>query len=451
MKTIAARSPFTIAVSGFKSRGMNPEKSGQGIRKFDDAKIDVQKRSKATLTRVAKSFLEAARISQKPPHSAAVPYSLQDAFSLLRVLNGESMWRFGSEAANRLVSSFRMAINPARFLIPVSSATAGLHICSTYYIRKRGPNVLVPSFTWYAVPATVINSGGRPIFTDISLPSLKLKSFSGLKSNQISCAVISHLFGLPALTPEHLRWLRKFQIPLVEDCAQCVTGNVGSEHIGRLGDVAVYSFNGSKHIPAGEGGLIATNNADIAEFATNFVMTVDSPQGMKINRFNSASEGWNYRVGSITASLADSLICSLPERMDIATHAVETYRDLLSEKPFVQIAGEPFPKLCAHLGFPVYLTQPIPGFSIHESRDVLFYMLRLAGVRASVWVPEAMQETKRMLRFYRDFGERPSPEEYRNSTRFSETHIILPTDRQIFNVSVKESFQKVITHYENLI
>jgi dTDP-4-amino-4,6-dideoxygalactose transaminase len=358
------------------------------------------------------------------------------------------MWRLHSEASVRLISSFRKAINPAKFLIPVSSATAGLHICLAYYTRQRGPHVLVPSFTWYVVPATVLNCGGKPVFADLTLPSLRLAEFDKIAAKEIGCAVISHLFGIPSLTRHHLNWLRKSGVPLVEDCAQCVAGDMDGTPVGRLGDVAVYSFNGSKHIPAGEGGMIATDNERIAKFADNFVMSVASPQGMKVRRFNSASEGWNYRLDAISASLAESLIHSLPRRIETASNAAIRIIDNLKGMSSIQVTGQPFPHHCAHLGLPIFVTRSIDGFSLRESRDILFFMLRLAGIGASVWVPEPMQATKRMRAFFQSGGGKPSPDDYRNAASFANRHLIVPTNQHMVDVCDNGRFSAVLELYE---
>jgi dTDP-4-amino-4,6-dideoxygalactose transaminase len=158
-------------------------------------------------------------------------------------------------------------------------------------------------------------------FFDIKPKTLKTNIAETLINNcEIGCCIISHLFGVPALEENDLRWLQTNKIPLIEDCAQSISGKTVSYTIGRAGAVSIYSFNGSKYIPAGEGGMIATDDEHLFNFCNNFLMTVDSPRIISIHRFNDASEGWNYRLGSISASLAASLI----NRVDDIEKNIET-------------------------------------------------------------------------------------------------------------------------------
>src|SRR3990172_13115458 len=76
----------------------------------------------------------------------------QDDFtSLCQVLQGESLWRSDSEASQRLIKAFKEYIYPAKFTIPVSSGTAGLHTVISYFVRHRGRFILITTYEWYSV------------------------------------------------------------------------------------------------------------------------------------------------------------------------------------------------------------------------------------------------------------------------------------------------------------
>lgn len=266
------------------------------------------------------------------------------------------------------------------------------------------------------------------MFLDIG-PSLRTASLAQCRAG-FDCVLASHLFGIPSLREEDVRCLQERGIPLVEDCAQTVVGSVGNLSVGSLGDAAVYSFNGSKHLPAGEGGMVATNDASLAEHIDNFVMTVATPRQATIRRFNDASAGWNYRLGSLTASLAEALIWSLPSRIDAALHAHLPLRDTLRGCRWLQILGEPFPDQFAPLGCPVLLRQAIPGLSLAESRAVLYFALRDAGIPVSVWVPDPAPATWLVKGFYENAHITP-PESsaYRVARTIADGHVVFATNR----------------------
>ncbi len=332
----------------------------------------------------------------------AYPIFEQDDFaSLDQVLRGESLWRSDSEASHRLTNVFKQYVNPSEFSIPVSSGTAGLHTVISYFVRHKGRFILMSAYTWYSVAASVINSGGIPIFYDIAFQSVKMETPDlGISPSEIGCCVVSHLFGVPAVDDKALEWLRSNDIPIVEDCAQCIRGKISAyDNVGGIGVAAIYSFNGSKHIPAGEGGMIATDNPDIAAFANNFIMTVDSPRELQIHRFNSASEGWNYRLGAISASLAASLIPKTEKNASRIYRNGYRLASYLTKFPFVNFVenvAEQNERMW--LGFPIYIdSKRNYDYSL---RNTLYFLLRYAGYPCSVWVDLPIPETELLQKFY---------------------------------------------------
>lgn len=377
---------------------------------------------------IALRFMENWKIERSARIISYRPtYDDSDIQKIIQVLKNESVWRSDSEACQRLISAFRKKVNPSKHLIPISSASAGIHIALTYFLRTRGNYVLIPSYTWYAVAATVLNCGGIPLFWDLSLDSLKLSSVPPTVSRKrIACCVTSHLFGIPSISDAHLVWLRENDIPLVEDCAQSALGSDDGIVIGRAGAVAIYSFNGSKHIPAGEGGMLVTNDEDLASFCNNFIMTVDSPKVVRINRFNSASEGWNYRLGAVYAALAESLVYKLQRQLDSIDSNARTLAGILSDFSFIKLVDIPpsFQKRM-YLGYPVLIaTDGDSGISDVALRNILYFILRYAGVACTVWVDEPIQCTQLLKRYYREKGIAPKIEEYKHAHAFANRHLV---------------------------
>lgn len=232
------------------------------------------------------------------------------------------------------------------------------------------------------------------------------------------------------MNQKHVQWLRANRIPIIEDCAQAIQGSDSGLAVGRIGDAAVFSFNGSKHLPAGEGGLIATDDDALASFVNDFIMSVQTPLEVVIRRFNDGSAGWNYRLGSMTASLAEALIHGLPERVEVALRAHETLRQTLRERTWLPILGEPFPNDFAPLGCPVRLCRSVPGFSLAESRALLYFALRFAGVPASVWVPDTIPSTRRLQRFYEKAHRNPDTTADTSAKVIADGHIVLATNAE---------------------
>ena len=238
---------------------------------------------------------------------------------------------------------------------------------------------------------------------------------------------------------------------MLEDCAQAVQGSIDDNlKIGRLGAAAVYSFNGSKAIPAGEGGMIATNDDDLAKYFFNFTMSVTSPREVVIRRFNDASQGWNYRLSALAASLSESLIHSLPKRIKTARNSCVTIQSLLANRPWLRaIGGQNRPDF-APLGCPTLLCRQATGLSLAESRAVLYFALRFAGFPVSVWVPDSIPDTKLL----KNYGNTliTTSKHFANAKSVADGHIIFPTGAgAITGFRNKSRLDRVFDAFERLL
>lgn len=152
--------------------------------------------------------------------------------------------------------------------VAVSSCTAGLHLALEAVGVGPGDEVIVPAFTWVASANAVVYCGARPVFADIDRTTFNLDPgrVAGLVSRKTRALVAVHLFGLCADVPA-LRRAIPARVAIVEDAACAAGAAIGNTPAGGLGDVAVFSFHPRKSITTGEGGMITTNNPQIAAAA----------------------------------------------------------------------------------------------------------------------------------------------------------------------------------------
>ena len=123
-----------------------------------------------------------------------------------------------------------------------------------------------------------------------------------------------HVHGLPADMDPIIKLARKYDLKVIEDAAQAVGSEYKGKMAGTLGDIAAFSLNGSKNLPAGEGGIVSTDSTDLYERARKMSMFGEDviPKG-SIRLYDAQIMGFNYRNNE----MADALCRSFLRRYDV--------------------------------------------------------------------------------------------------------------------------------------
>jgi dTDP-4-amino-4,6-dideoxygalactose transaminase len=127
--------------------------------------------------------------------------------------------------------------------------------------------VIVPSFCCRAVADAVIRSGGKPVFSDVSISNynISVADMEKVLTEKTAVVIVVHLFGQPAPIGEIIDYARRKSIFVIEDAAQAFGGVYNNgDKLGTLGDIGIFSFGYEKIIDAGGGGAILTNRHDFA-------------------------------------------------------------------------------------------------------------------------------------------------------------------------------------------
>jgi len=153
----------------------------------------------------------------------------------------------------------------ARHAIATSNCTTGLHLILAALEITSGDEVIVPAFTWIATANVVMYCGATPVFVDIARETytLDVNQLAAKVNTRTKAILPVHLFGLcadiDAITA------RAPDIPVIEDAACAAGSSYKGKSAGALGVAAAFSFHPRKSITTGEGGMITTNNDNLAE------------------------------------------------------------------------------------------------------------------------------------------------------------------------------------------
>lgn len=203
--------------------------------------------------------------------------------------------------------------------VSLSSGTAALHSAMYAIGVGRGDEVIVPSMTFAATANAVIYQGGTPVFVDVDPKSLLIDvGLAEEKITEHTKAIIAVDYGGQPCDYDQLRSLvKKYNLALVADACHSLGGSYKDTKVGGLADLTAFSFHPVKHITAGEGGMVATNDENLAErirrFRNHGIATDHhARQKQKTWYYEMTDLGFNYRLTDMQCALAHSQLKKLP-------------------------------------------------------------------------------------------------------------------------------------------
>lgn len=200
--------------------------------------------------------------------------------------------------------------------ISVSSCTAGLHLSLFSNNIGPGDEVLVPAMTHVATAHSVEYCGATPIFVDVEdfSGNINYNAIPDLISDKTKAAIVVHYLGLPCEMDSILSITNSREIFVIEDCALAIDAKYGDKNAGNLGLTGCFSFYPIKHMTSVEGGMVTTNDDNIAKqiyqrraFGYDQALNQRSMPGI----YDVSSLGYNYRMNEIEAAIGLSQLAKL--------------------------------------------------------------------------------------------------------------------------------------------
>lgn len=151
--------------------------------------------------------------------------------------------------------------------IAVTSCTSGLHLSLAASGFGPGDEAIVPAFTWISTANVVEHLGGKVVFCDIDLKTFNIDvdQIESKITDRTKAIFPVHLFGLSADMDPILDLARKYNLFVVEDAACGFGSKYKGRHVGTFGNTGCFSFHPRKAITTGEGGMVTTNDGELAE------------------------------------------------------------------------------------------------------------------------------------------------------------------------------------------
>lgn len=190
-----------------------------------------------------------------------------------------------------------------RHAVTASSGTAALHTALAALEIGRGDEVITAPVTDMGTLIAILQLNAVPVFADVDPATLMItpETVAARLTPHTRAVLPVHLAGHPCDVKGIRRLTRPRGIPIVEDVAQSYMTRQGKTLVGTIGDIGCWSLNESKHIGAGDGGVLLTNNRQLAERADLFADKCYDRTGGPISPFFAAC---NYRLSDLTAAVA---------------------------------------------------------------------------------------------------------------------------------------------------
>lgn len=302
------------------------------------------------------------------------------------VLN--SRWLTMGSVTQNFESEFAAYVG-AKHAIAVTNGTAALHLACLVAGLGPGDEAIVPSLTFVATANAVRYVGATPVFADItSYTDLNISpdSIERLISQHTQAIIVVHYGGYPCEMEQIMTLARNNNLMVIEDAAHAVGAKRNGKGLGTWGDVGCYSFFSNKNLTTGEGGMLVTDNDELAENLRLLrshgmtSLTWDRHRGHAWS-YDVIGLGYNYRIDEIRAALGRIQLAKVEKNNERRRHLSQVYHRALQELvpevclPFKSYSG----RTSAHL-LPVLLPT-------EANRENIMGRMKEQGIQTSIHYP----------------------------------------------------------------
>lgn len=212
--------------------------------------------------------------------------------------------------------------------IAVCNGTAALEIAVRAVGIKAGDEVILPTFTIISPAQAISKLGAKPVLVD-SDPmtwNMDVSKIEAKITDKTKAILVVHIYGLPVDMNPVLELCKRYNLKLIEDAAEMHGQTYYGKQCGSFGDVSIFSFYPNKHITTGEGGMIMTNDDEVANRCRSYRNLCFKPE----QRFVHDEIGWNYRMTNIQAALGVAQLEQIDQFIEKKRWIGEKYAELLA-------------------------------------------------------------------------------------------------------------------------
>ena len=307
--------------------------------------------AKSAMTRPALEGGEPTRKEFLPFHRPSV--GAEEEAAVIEVLR--SGWLTTGEKAFALEREVA-ALTGAGEGVAVSSGTAALHLALVALGLGPGDEVITTPITFASTINVIEHVGAKPVFVDVRLSDLNIDPslIAAAITPRTRAIMPVHMAGVPCDMDPILALGERHRLMVVEDAAHALGAKYKGRPIGSLGTVTCFCFYASKNLTAGEGGMLATNDHELAERARRLRLHGMSKDAWK--RYGSSgfqhweilAPGFKYNLPDLLAAVALCQLKKFPAFQSRRAEIAAQYRRAFEEEPGLRLLAEPADSESAH-------------------------------------------------------------------------------------------------------
>ncbi len=222
-----------------------------------------------------------------------------------------------------------------KYGIAVSNGTAALEAAMLALNLEEGSEVILPTFTIISCAQAITKCGLIPVVVDCKPDTwnMDVDAIEEKITSKTRAIMVVHIYGLPAQMDKVLELAAKYNLKVIEDAAEMHGQTYKGKMCGSFGDVSIFSFYPNKHITCGEGGMIVTDDEDIAERcrgARNLFFRSE-------RRYVHDEIGSNFRMTNMQAALGCAQLEKIEEHLRKKREIGNFYQEHLKDIPDIQL------------------------------------------------------------------------------------------------------------------
>lgn len=283
----------------------------------------------------------------------------------------------------------------------VSSGTAAIHAALYAAGIQPGDEVITTPFSFIATINPILFVSAKPVLVDISEVDFNIdaQAIKDGVTSKTKAIMPVHLYGQPADSGEIKKIASSRKIKIIEDACQAIGASFKDKKTGNLGDLGCFSLYATKNIMSGEGGMITTNNDEMAALIKRF-----RQHGMTAP-YEYADFGYNYRMTDLQAAIAVEQL----KKVDTFTQKRQRNAKFYDEE-LKGIKGVILPKLSpnrthAYHQYTIRITEDFP-----LDRSELFEILKTKGIICGIYYPKPLHSYKHIQKLGYKIGDFPVAE-----------------------------------------
>lgn len=276
----------------------------------------------------------------------------------------ESQWMGFGKKVDEFEAAYSLKYNIPNFAL-VDSGSNALYMAVHLLDLPQGSDVIVPSFTWVSCAQAVLLAGHNPIFCDVDIDTMNVtkETVANAITSNTKAVMVVHYAGLPVEMDD----IMSFGYPVIEDAAHAVDSRYKGTPCGNIGTVGIFSYDAVKNLTVGEGGGIASPNADLISRAKILRYCGIGKSGFDSAQTSQTERWWEYNISEpfikmLPTNIAAAIGLEQLKKIDLLQSRRKAiwsaYTEAFARNPFIIVPVEA-PDHSSHSYFTYCIRVPI--------------------------------------------------------------------------------------------